>query len=119
MVFIRGNKHNLLKYYDWLNEEMDTQMSFINCNLAYYVNNIFISVLYHQNKKIYTTIVNQTFQLNVAVKSSIIGDDYEVSKKRKQENWLWKKTVTSAIPCNDIIACLKFELQKILAHILS
>ena len=70
---------------------METQMSFINCKLAYYVNNIFISVLYHQNKKIYTTINNQTFQLNVAVKSSIIGDDYEVSKKKKTRELVVQK----------------------------
>ena len=47
---------------------------------------------YHQNKITFSTINNQPVQLNVAVKSSIIGDDYEVSKKRKQENWLCKKT---------------------------
>ena len=40
-------------------------------------------------------------------------------KKENKRTGCEKKTVTSAIPCNDIIACLKFELQKILAHILS
>ena len=49
-------------------------------------------------------INNQTFQLNVAVrKTLIIGDNHEGSKKRKQDNWLFNKKLSSAIPRNDII----------------
>ena len=50
-------------------------------------------------------INNQTFQLNVAMKTSIIGDNHEGSKKENKITGYSKKKLSSAIPCDDIIAC--------------
>ena len=46
------------------------------------------------------------YEFPVAVKTLIIGDNHEGCKKGKQDNWLFNKKLSSAIPCNDIIACL-------------
>ena len=41
---------------------------------------------------------------SVGVKTLIIGDCHEGCKKGRQDNWLFNKKLSSAIPCNDIIA---------------